>query len=200
MGEEKFYTPRPIFVHCFFKLYNIQMKLALSFVVSLNGKITKGLDKDVEKWTSAEDQVHLESLRKDMDVLIRSEVTYEIAKEKIEQAKDKLHIIITRNPEKFKDEQKEGFLEFVSGDLTKIKEDLASRGYKNALLSAGSGLAATFMKEKLIDELIITFEPKVFGQGKPMFNDFDGDLDLKLTKLEQANEQGTVIAFYGVKK
>ena len=181
-------------------VYNIQMKLSLSFAASLNGKITKGLDKDVEKWTSSEDQEHLENIRRDVDVLIRSGVTYEIAKDKIEQAKDRLHIIITRDSEKFENEQKDGFLEFVTGDLKEIKENLANRGYKNALLSAGSGLAAAFMKERLIDELIITYEPKVFGQGKPMFNDFEGNLDLKLAKLKQANDRGTIIAFYEVLK
>jgi dihydrofolate reductase len=174
------------------------MKLTISFVASLNGKITKGLDDVVEKWASAEDQKHLEDLRQGTDVLIRSEVTYGLAKEKIKRAKDKLHVIITRNPEKFVEEGRAGFLEFVSGDLKEIKDGLAERGYKNALLSAGSGLAAAFMKEKLVDELVITFEPKVFGKGRPMFSDFEGDLDLKLLKLEKINESGTAVGFYEI--
>jgi len=181
-------------------VYNVLMKLTLSFVISINGKITKGLDGAVGKWTSAEDQTHVENLRKGADVLIRSDVNYEIAKEKIELAKDKLHVIISESPERFESEQKEGSLEFPSGTLKEIKEDLTKRGYKNALLSAGSGLAAAFMKDKLVDELVITYEPKVFGQGKPMFNDFEGDFDLKLIRLDRVNELGTIIGFYEIIK
>lgn len=64
-------------------------------------------------------------------------------------------------------------------DLRKILEKLSDNGVCRILLEGGVGLATSFLKENLIDEIQITSAPKIFGgDAVPIFG------DLKLNEIE----------------
>ncbi|WP_423190380.1 dihydrofolate reductase family protein [Alkalibacterium sp. f15] len=65
-------------------------------------------------------------------------------------------------------------------------------------LVGGGKLVHSFLKENLIDELIITIAPVILGTGIPLFNEEDYYFDLSLKRLRQFNQ--FVELHYVVKK
>ena len=72
-------------------------------------------------------------------------------------------------------------VEIVSGELKSIVKKLNSEGYKNLYIDGGT-VIQSFLKEDLIDELIISRIPIVLGSGIPLFSN-DGPT-LKLEHVE----------------
>jgi dihydrofolate reductase len=69
-------------------------------------------------------------------------------------------------------------------------------GYTSVLLGGGSFLNSLFLEKKLISEIVLTIEPKIFGAGLSLFNK-DLDADLKLLEIRNLNEN-TVMLHYQV--
>ena len=63
-----------------------------------------------------------------------------------------------------------------------------------ALLGGGSFLNSLFLEHKLITEIILTIEPKIFGAGLSLFNK-DLDADLKLLETKNLNENTIMVRY-----
>ena len=74
-------------------------------------------------------------------------------------------------------------VEIVSGDLKTILEDLEKRELKNLYVDGGKTIQS-FLKEDLIDEMIITTVPILLGDGIPLFGHLERDLKFKCVKVE----------------
>jgi len=70
---------------------------------------------------------------------------------------------------------------FIYEDIVQFLIDLKNKNGKNIWLVGGGELLNTFIKEKLVDEFIITVAPRLLGRGIPLFknNDFQTSLTLK---------------------
>lgn len=73
----------------------------------------------------------------------------------------------------------EGKVFLVKGELTQIIEKLNSKGMNNLYIDGGVTIQ-NFMKEDLIDELIISTIPVVLGGGFPLFGDLVSPLNFTL--------------------
>jgi dihydrofolate reductase len=69
---------------------------------------------------------------------------------------------------RWKPGKRNGF-EVVSGSLTSFVRKLKRRHGKNIYLGGGGGLARSFLKEDLVDELFIGLGPLLLGDGIPAF-------------------------------
>ena len=56
------------------------------------------------------------------------------------------------------------------------------RGFNTVILAGGSTINGLFLKENLINEIWLTVEPRVFGEGLSLFK--GADVDLKLEFIE----------------
>ena len=74
-------------------------------------------------------------------------------------------------------------VEIINGDLKTILEDLEKRDFKNLYVDGGKTIQS-FLKEDLIDEMIITTVPILLGDGIPLFGHLDRDLKFKCVKVE----------------
>lgn len=70
---------------------------------------------------------------------------------------------------------------------------------KNIWLFGGASLVSFFMKENLVDELMLSVHPILLGSGKPLFENLDTRTQLKLTNSITYNS-GLVQLFYDVLK
>ncbi len=59
--------------------------------------------------------------------------------------------------------------EIVNGELKRIIESLAEKGIHNLYIDGGKTIQS-FLKEDLIDEMIITRIPILLGSGIPLFD------------------------------
>jgi dihydrofolate reductase len=85
-----------------------------------------------------------------------------------------------------------------------IRRIIMSRGdpfphVNEALLVGGSQINAVFLKKKLINEIYLTIEPKIFGIGLPLAQGTLDDVHLELQNCTRLNAQGTLLLYYHVK-
>jgi dihydrofolate reductase len=66
----------------------------------------------------------------------------------------------------------------LSMEPKKVLDHLSDNGFSNIYVDGGK-VIQSFLKEDLIDELIITRVPILIGSGIPLFGDLDNDLQFK---------------------
>ena len=174
------------------------MKVTMAAVSSLNGNITKGNDPNIYSWTSKEDSQMFFSLIEKNNLIVMGSKTYEIAKKIIKHKKNKLRVILTRNPEKYLDQTIKGILEFTNDSPLKLVKKLESRGYKKMLVVGGGTINCLFLKSKLVDEVYLTIEPRIFGTGQELVGEENLDISLKLISIKKLNKKGTLLLKYKV--
>lgn len=78
----------------------------------------------------------------------------------------------------------EGKVFLVKGKLQDIVEDLAQKGYQDLYIDGGKTIQS-FLKEDLIDELIISTIPVLLGGGISLFGELDKPLKFKHESAER---------------
>jgi len=169
-------------------------------VSTLNGKITRGNENDIYSWTSKEDQKFFFDLLKKYKVMIMGSNTYQAAKKRIRLTKDRLRIVLTKNPKKYSRDTVSGQLEFSSETPPKIVERLGKKRYKKILIVGGGKVNSSFMNTGLVDELYLTVEPKIFGRGKPLFDEGQFEKAVQLMYMRKLNKRGTLLLQYKLLK
>ena len=172
------------------------MKTILIFVTSLDGKITRWGDRDVRLWSSADDQQYFDSVWKDSHVIIMGRETY--TSSPVHAGSNHIFIVMTRHPEKYTDKNVPGKLEFTNEDPLSLIRRFEDNGEQAVLVVGGSEIATLFLREKLISEIWLTIEPKIFGTGGSFVTEDKIDIDLKLLSCDRLNEKGTLVLKYGV--
>lgn len=176
------------------------MKIAMVSVSSLNGKITKGQDFNVYSWTSKEDSEFFFSSIARNNLIVMGSKTYEAARKIIKHKKNKLRIVLTRNPNKYLGQIIKGILEFTNESPLELVRRLEDRGYKKMLVVGGGTINSLFLKSKLVNEIYLTIEPKIFGTGKSLIKEENLDASLKLISFKKLNKQGTLLLKYKIVK
>jgi len=76
-----------------------------------------------------------------------------------------------------------GKVELLKGEVTEVLQSIRSKGYARLYIDGGVTIH-NFLKEDLIDELIISRIPILLGGGIPLFKDFPNELVFKHIKSE----------------
>ncbi|MGR5408312.1 dihydrofolate reductase family protein [Vibrio sp. PNB22_8_1] len=71
----------------------------------------------------------------------------------------------------------------VKGELKDVLADLNAKGFKELYIDGGVTIQ-NFLKEDLIDEIVITRFPILLGGGATLFGKLDQPLNFKVTKSE----------------
>jgi len=129
-----------------------------------------------------------------IDALIMGRNTYEkVLSFGIEWPYSK-KVFVLSNTLKKVDPSVERRVEVINGALKEIIRKLNNAGYENLYIDGGKTIQS-FLKEDLIDEMIITKVPVELGEGIPLFENHDHETNFKLVAtLEGKN--GTVQYHY----
>lgn len=175
------------------------MKVTLAMVVSLDGRSTNSSLAGPAAWASAEDQAEFQSQIAAHDCVVMGSRTYEAARSIIKPSPDKPRIILTRHPLKYAAERQPG-LTFSADKPEEIIRKAKADGHSSLLLVGGSQTNAHFFGLDLIDEVLVTIEPLLFGAGTAFTNPLTHEKQLKLLDCKQLNIQGTLLLRYLVQK
>ncbi len=104
------------------------------------------------------------------------------------------YYVFSRSPQTSSDKK----VEFVSSDVQSFVESLCQAEGKDIWLMGGGELIASFLKERLIDEIILTVHPVILGAGIPLFRGEHPQTDLKLVSC-RSHKNGIVQVHYGKK-
>lgn len=173
------------------------MRVTLMLVTSLDGRTTQGDTIGTSTWASAEDQDVFKSQKDAADQIIMGSTTYDSVRDYITPSADKPRVVLTSQPERYGAEEQPG-LHFSADEPEDIIKQAEQAGYESVLLVGGAETNARFLGAKLIDEVLLTIEPVIFGSGKPFTADIPQPVDLQLISCDTLNDQGTILARYAI--
>jgi dihydrofolate reductase len=174
------------------------MKTIIIFVSSLDGKVTKWGEPHVRLWSSHQDQDYYKKVWDESRLIVMGSNTFNA--DKFSPSASHQIIIMTSHPDKYKNLETPGHIEFSNETPVELTSRFIMKGHQQMLVVGGPHIATSFLKEGLIDEIWITIEPKIFGMGDNFATGAKLDIDLRLIQSEKVNEQGTLITKYTVLK
>ena len=81
----------------------------------------------------------------------------------------RLHIVMTRSLEGLPAVNEQ--VEYSDRKPQEILDSLEARGFHEVVIAGGSTIYTLFLKERLLDVLAVTIEPKIFGSGVSLFSE-----------------------------
>lgn len=162
------------------------MKVIMMMAITADGKIAKDSAQFAD-WTSREDKKLFAKTSRECGIVLMGENTFKTFPAPL---KERLNVVFS---EKENNLEMEG-VKWVKGEPEKVLAELESLGYEKILLGGGAFLNSLFLEKKLINEIMLTVEPKIFGAGLSLFNR-DLDADLKLLNVEKINENSVLLHY-----
>lgn len=168
-------------------------RVTLIAAMSIDGFIAPA---DKEKlpsttWTSKEDWQFFTKKSKEIGTMILGSKTFETIKRALPERQ---MIIMTSEPGRYA-EFSDPSLNFTAASPTEILAELAGQGVKQVALCGGAHIYALFMQLDLVDELFLTVEPFVFGEGIKLFGG-QVEKQFALVGQEKLNDVGTLVLHY----
>ena len=132
--------------------------------ITLDGKIAKNSHQFSFDWTSKEDKKAFQAELKKFDAVVVGSNTFKTA---IEPLKKRNTIVLTS---KVKNTiEKFPHVWFCNFKTINLKAFISSLGLKKIAILGGSHVYTYCLEKNLIDELVLTIEPVVFGRGISLF-------------------------------
>jgi len=158
------------------------MKVILYMAISTDGYIAK--ENDDTNWVTDTDWGVFSKIVKDAGCIIMGRRTYEASGDAFPY-NCKLNIVLTSDKKLHKETSNTLFTSKKPRQVIKIAED---KGFKKVLIIGGGNLNASFLKEKLIDEIYLSVHPKILVKGIKIFEGEEMDVNLKLLSVKKLTE------------
>lgn len=167
------------------------MKVILIMAQTMDGIISRSSDEFID-WTGSADKKMFMQITKEAGVVIMGSKTFDTIGKPLPGRKN---IVLTRNSSR-----KSNFdnLVYTKKDPQTLLNDLNAEGFNKAAVIGGSQINSLFAERNLIDEIIMTVAPKIFGVGLSLFN-ISLDMNLKLLTTEVL-EENYILMHYAVQK
>ncbi len=153
-------------------------KIILYIATSLDGYIARE-DGSVD-WLPESAESGYDAFYKSVDTVIMGKTTYDQISTFGEYPyKDKKSFVFTTTNQ-IKDEN----VEFVSDVDKFVMNDFPGVG-KNIWLVGGAQIITSFLKQKVVDEIIITTIPIILGKGIPLVQNIESEIKIELIKTQK---------------
>lgn len=157
--------------------------------MTVDGKIARNQE-ELTNWTSPEDKKLFAKTTKEAGVFIIGHRTYKTIGKPLP---GRLNVVLTRSPDKHKSQK--GVLEFTDSPLRELVKDLHARGFSTIVVAGGASVNGQFLREGLITDLLVSIEPKIFGQGIDLFEGVSLEKDLTLVSVEQLHPHNILLHY-----
>jgi len=171
------------------------MKLILMMAMTLDGIIAKDKTQNAD-WTTKADKKAFIAETKKHGVIIMGDTTFDAIGRPLP---GRLNLILSLELDKYKDRIIPNELEFVKDTPENIISFLNKRGYESAILGGGAKTNGAFLKTGLVDEILITVEPKIFGRGLNFTEGEDLDMDLELIESIEIGDHAVQLRYKVIK-
>ena len=169
------------------------MKVILYMATSIDGFIAKK-DGDSD-WVSETDTINFEKKVAETGCIVVGNKTFKQYKGEIYPIENVTNIILTSNSTLRSDNDDIVYVQSPADALNVASE----RGHDKVLLIGGGTTNGLFLKDKLIDELVLSVHPFILGNGIKLFENVESDINLQLLSQNELGE-GLVQLHYKVRK
>jgi dihydrofolate reductase len=121
-----------------------------------------------------------------VDAILMGRKTFETVKDFRPWPYDKPVFVLSRSLKELPPELRSK-VETIQGELRPVLDSLKSKGIQNLYVDGGLTIQS-FLKEDLVDELIITRIPILLGTGIPLFGEMEQELKFDLINTELLNK------------
>jgi dihydrofolate reductase len=163
------------------------MKVIMIMAVTADGMIARD-HAHFPDWTCRSDKQMFKALTQKAGAVIFGSRTFETIGRPLA---GRLNVVMTRHPQRY--QPVDGVL-FSSAEPQCLLDDLAQRGYQDVILAGGATINSVFARARLIDEIILTIAPRIFGQGVSLFAE-PCDLTLELLEVEHLETHSLVLHY-----
>ena len=172
------------------------MEITITMSCTING-IVADINGDEEflideNWTLALNTINENDAvvygRKTYDAISSWEANY------IDDLKGKNIIVLTR----YKKKVDSNNISYCNS-IKEIIDLCSKRNYKKIAVVGGSEINTLFMKENIVNHIIVNYNPYVLGNGIPFFAKSDFEKELELIKVINKNNQ-IIQMYYDIKK
>ena len=153
------------------------MKLIMVMATTADGKIARH-NTHYPDWTCSEDKRRFKEVTQASGAVIMGSRTYGTIGRPLPK---RLNVVMTRQPGAY--ESSDGLV-FTSDPPKKIVQFLSDQGFTSAALIGGEIINNLFAQSKLINEIVITIAPKIFGTGLSLLSS-PVDMNLSLVSVER---------------
>jgi dihydrofolate reductase len=179
-------------------------KVILDLAVTLDGYI-EGPKGEID-WCILDDDMQFDKFIESVDTIFYGRVSYDAwgsyqPDENANETEKKIwNAVHSKSKFVFSSQARNDInAEFINGDIAKSVNEIKMQNGKDIWLYGGAKLIETFIKENLIDVYRLSIHPIVLGKGKPLFENLDDRVNLKLTDANKFRS-GVVQLIYDVPK
>lgn len=140
------------------------MKLTMIMAMTADGKIARH-NTHYPDWTGKADKRMFKEMTTAAGVIIMGSRTYATIGKPLP---NRLNWVMTRHPRRYRPADN---LVFSDAPPEAVLTALAARGYTAAALTGGATINSLFARARLINEMVITIIPKLFGRGVSLFTE-----------------------------
>ncbi len=176
------------------------MKVFIIAAVSIDGFIAQKKQQSSFSWTSQEDKQFFKQKSMEAGVVVMGKNTFATIGKPLPR---RLNAVYTRqtksklcaNYDLDLNQYSDDLLQVTSLPPKKLVAQLEKQGYPQAAVSGGSSIYHQFLESGVVDELYLTIEPIMFGQGinltpKKLTKRFS------LKESRKLNDKGTMLLVY----
>lgn len=168
------------------------MKVTLLMAMTVDGMIARDSE-HFPSWTSKEDKMMFKEVTRAAGVLIMGSKTYDAIGNPLP---GRMNVVLTRNKQRISQLKN---LVFTDRKPRELLTELEKEGFTEVILAGGSTINTLFARENLIDEIQVTYTPKIFGQGLSLFAD-RLSMDLKLIDFKKLGADELIARYRVVKE
>jgi dihydrofolate reductase len=166
-----------VFLFC----YTYLMKITMQPAISLDGFIAK-LDGDSETWVNPADEARYQAVVERCGAVLVGRTTYEQYKAGFEEYRNVTVFVCTTNPS-YADTEKVKFLRGSAQEiLAAIETDY---NFEELVVCGGGEVNGLLASAGLVDEIVVSVQPAVLGEGIPLFGSHKPNLKLELVSTNQ---------------
>jgi dihydrofolate reductase len=152
------------------------MKVIAIAAITTDGMIARHARHRTD-WTSKADKQMFAAASRKAGVIIMGRATFETFPRPL---KDRLHVVLTAHPEAFVSTP--GVVEYTAVAPAEILRSLEARRFSEVIIGGGASVYRQFLTVGLVDELWLTVEPVLFGEGISLLA--GGSVDIRMRLLE----------------
>ena len=155
------------------------IKITLLMAITVDGKIGRNSD-HFPDWTGKADKQLFARLSRQAGVVIMGSKTFDTFNTPLPGRKN---VIMTRNRER---KSRWSNLVYTTESPAGVLAGLAAEGHSHAILAGGAKINTLFARAGLVDEVMVTIAPKIFGCGLSLF-EAEVALELELTDVQKVD-------------
>lgn len=163
------------------------MKVVLLMALTADGMIARDQN-HFPDWTSRQDKAMFKQVTQKAGALIMGSRTYDAIGKPLPGRKN---IVLTRNKQR---QSSHRDLVYTDREPNALLIDLEDDGFHEVILAGGATINTLFARQGLIDEIHVTYSPKIFGTGLTLFAG-EMSMDLQLLEFEKLGPDEILVRY-----